>query len=62
MCHLEGLRVREGSVVGMKSTLAGNDSLGVLVVSSSKLGKVFRSEGPRYTIVRQRLNDVGLQH
>ena len=32
------------------------------MVSRSKLGKVFRSEGPRHTPVQQRLNHLGLQH
>ena len=33
-----------------------------LVVSRSKLGKVFRSEGPRHTPVQQGLNRLGFQH
>ena len=34
-CHLEGLRVREGGVVGTKSAMEANDSQGDLVVSRS---------------------------
>ena len=48
-CHLEGLRVREGGMIGPKSALEANDLQEDLVVSRSKLGKVFRSEGPRHT-------------
>ena len=48
-CHLEGLRVREGGVVSTKSAVEANDSQKDLVVSRSKLGKVFRSEGSRAT-------------
>ena len=32
------------------------------MVSSLKLGKVFRFEGPRQTLVPQSLNNLGLQH
>ena len=60
-CHLQGLRVREGRVVGMKSTLEAIDSQESLVMSRSKLGKVFRSEGPRHTPMRQGPNRHGLQ-
>ena len=47
--HFEGLRVREGGVVGTNSALAANGSQEGLVVSRSKIGKVFRPEGPRHT-------------
>jgi len=61
-CYLEGLRVREGGVVSTKSELEANDSQKDLVVSRSKLGKVFRSEGPCHIPVQQGLNHLGLQH
>ena len=49
-------------MVGTKSALEANDSLEDLVVSRWKLGKVFRSQGPRHTPVQQGLNHLGLQH
>ena len=49
-------------MVSTKSALEANDSQQDLVVSRSKLGKVFRSEGPRHTPVEQGLNHLGLQH
>ena len=49
-------------MVSTKSVLEANDSREDLVVSCSKLGKVFRSEGLRHTPVQQRLNHLGLQH
>ena len=42
-------------MVSTKSTLEANDSQQDFVVSRSKLGKVFRSEGPRRTPVQQDL-------
>ena len=61
--HVEGSRVREGGVVGTESALeANNASQEHLMVSRSKLGKVFRSEDPRHTPVQQGLNHLGLQH
>ena len=60
-CHLEGLRVREGGMVStMWALLEANDSQQDLSVSRSKLGKVFRSEGPRHTPVQQGLKYLGL--
>ena len=59
--HLEGLRVREGGMVSTRSVLEANDSQQDLVVSHSKRGKVFRSEGPRHTSVEQGLNHLSLQ-
>ena len=56
------LRVREGGVVSAESALEANDSQEDLMVSRSRLGKVFRSEGPRHTPVQQRLNHLALQH
>ena len=61
-CNLEGLRVREGGVVGTKSALEPNDWQEDLIMSRSKLGKVFCSEGSRHTPVQQRLNHLGLLH
>ena len=62
-CHLEGIRVRAGGGVdSTKPALEANDSQKNLVASRSKLGKVFRSEGPRHTPVPQCLNHPGLQH
>ena len=52
-CHHEGLPVQEGGLASRKSALEAIDSLKDLVVSRSKLGKVFRSEGPRLTPVQQ---------
>ena len=49
-------------MVGTKSALQANDSQENLVVSRSKLGKVFRFEGPRHTPLQQGLNHLGLQH
>ena len=60
--HLEGLRVREGGMVSSKSALEANDSLKDLVASRSKLGKVFRSKGPRHTPLQQGVNHLGLLH
>ena len=48
-CHFESLRLREGGVVSAESALEAGDSQEDVVVSRSKLGKVFRSEGPRHT-------------
>ena len=53
---------REGGVVSTKSVLEANDSHKDLVVSRSKLGKVFRSEGSRHTPLQQDFNHLGLQH
>ena len=61
MCHLEGPRVRAGGVVSTKSALEANDAQEDLVVSCSKLGEVFRSEGPRHTPVQQGLDYLGLK-
>ena len=55
-CHLECLCVEDGSVVSTKSVLEANNSQEDREVSRSKLGKVFRSEGPRHSPVYQRLN------
>ena len=61
--HPESLREREGGMVSTKSALLyGNDSQKDSVVSRSKLGKVFRSEGSRHTPVQQGFNHLGLQH
>ena len=46
----------------MKSALEANDLLQDLVVSRSKLGKVFCAEGPPDTLVQQGLNHLGFQH
>ena len=54
--------MREGGVVSAMSAVEANDSQEDLVVSRSKLGNVFRSEGPRHTLVQQGLNHLGLQH
>ena len=61
-CQPEGVRVREGGVVGRKSALEVIGSQKDLVVSRSELGEVFRSEGSRHTPVQQGLNHLGLQH
>ena len=42
-------------MISMKSALEANNSQQDLVVSRSKLRKVFRSEGPRHTPVQQGL-------
>ena len=61
-CRLESLRIlREGRVVSTKSALEANDSKQAFTVSRSKLGEVFRSEGPRHTPVQKRLDHLGLQ-
>ena len=64
VCNREGLRVREGDMVSTRpcrwKPMARNRTY--LVVSRSKLGKVFRSECPRHTPVQQGLNHLGLQH
>ena len=61
-CRLECLRVREGNIVSTKSALEANGSQQDMVVSRSKLGKVFRSDGSRHTPVQQGLDHFGLQH
>ncbi|MEP4442969.1 MAG: hypothetical protein ABJ059_05880, partial [Hyphomicrobiales bacterium] len=49
-------------MVSTKLALEGNGSQENLVVSRSKLGKVFRSEGPRHTPVLQGIQILGPQH
>ena len=49
-------------MVSTKSVLEANASQKDLVVSRSKLGKVFRSEGRPHTPVPQGLNHLGVQH
>ena len=61
-CHLEGLRIRESGMASAISALEAYDSQVDLMVSRSKLGKVFCSEGPRHAPVQQALNDLGLQY
>ena len=61
LCHLEDLRVREGGMVSTKSVLKGPVSQQDVVVSRSKLDKVFRPEVPRRTLVQPGLNHLGLQ-
>ena len=48
-------------MVSTKSALEANYSQQDLLVSRSKLGKVFCSEDPRHTPVEQGLNHLGLQ-
>ena len=56
-CLLEGLRVREGGVVGTLSALEANDSQEDLV-HRSESGQGFGAEDPRHTPVQQCLNLV----
>ena len=49
-------------MVSTKSALETKDSQEELVVNHSKLGKVFRSEGPRHTPAQQGLSHLGFQH
>ena len=49
-------------MVGTKSALEAIDSQEDLVVSRSKLGKVFCSEGSGRIPIQQGLNHLGLQH
>ena len=60
-CLLEGLRVREGGVVGTLSALEANDSQEDFVVRGSELGEVFHAERPRHTPAQHGLNHLGLQ-
>ena len=61
-CLLEGLRVREGGVVGTLSALEANDSQEDSVARRSEPSDVLRAEGPRHTPVQHSLNYVGLQY
>ena len=45
-------------MISTKSALETNDSQQDTVVSRWKLGKVFRSEGPRHTPAQQGLNHL----
>ena len=56
-CLFEGLRVREGGVVGTLSALEANDSQEDLV-HRSESGQGFGAEDPRHTPVQQCLNLV----
>ena len=59
-CLLEGLRVRKGGVIGTLSALEANDSQEYFTVCRSEPSEVFRSEGPRHTLLQQSLDYLGL--